>query len=53
MKNSCPQWDSNAESFASLTNSLSVALLVAISIKHLNVDCVLPLFSIKITCATW
>ena len=48
MKNSCPQWDSNPGPSAYEANSLSLALLVEISIEHLNVDRVLPECAIKI-----
>ena len=41
-KNSCIQWDSNRGPLASESNSLCVVLLVEISIKHINVDRVLP-----------
>ena len=41
MKNSCPQLDSNPGSSAYKASSLSVALIVEISIEHLNVDRVL------------
>ena len=40
-ENSCPQWDSNPGPSAYEANSLNVALLVEISIEHLNVDRVL------------
>ena len=56
MKNFCPQRDSNRDlpltkrsiRSAYEANSLSVALLVDISIEHLNVDRVLPECAIKI-----
>ena len=38
MKNSCPQWDSNPGPSTYEANSLGVALLIEISIEHLNVD---------------
>ena len=41
MKNSCPQLDSNPAHPAYKANALSVALLVEVSIEHLNVDRVL------------
>ena len=46
MKISCPHGDSIPGHFAFEANSLSVARLVEISIEHLNVDWVLPEFSI-------
>ena len=48
MRNSCPQGDSNPGPSAYKANSLSFALLVEISIEHLNVDRVLPECAIKI-----
>ena len=48
MKNSCPQWDSNPGPSAHEAKLLSIALLVEISIEHLNVDSFLPESAIKI-----
>ena len=42
MKNSCPEWNSNFGPSVNEANLLSDALLVEISINHLNVDRVLP-----------
>ena len=48
MKNSCPQWDSNPGLSAYETDSLRIALLVEISIKHLNFYLILSEYDIEI-----
>ena len=46
MNNICQQWDLNPKPFTSEANQPRDALLVAISIEHLFVDCVLYKFVI-------
>ena len=53
MKNSCPHWDSNPGALAYEATSLSVALLVAISTEHFNVNRVLPVCDIRIYLNIW